>query len=67
MPTGTDAAKVSPPAPTSKISSVLSGVLTAKSLLPFGESVIGRTCPLSNATKEVCATAGVATTVAVTK
>jgi hypothetical protein len=36
-------------------------------LLPFGESVIGRTCPLSNATKEVCATAGVATTVAVRK
>ncbi len=32
---------------TLKISSRLSGVLTAKRNLPFGESASGRTCPLS--------------------
>ena len=57
MPTGTAPAGVSPPAPTSKISSVLSGVFTAKSRWPSGESATGRTCPLSNSTKDPCANA----------
>src|SRR5262245_4433588 len=47
-PTGTRACNVSPPDVTPKISRVLSGVFTAKSLAPLGDSATGRTCPLSN-------------------
>ena len=50
-PTGTEPVWVSPPASTSKISSRLSGVLTAKSRLPLGDSASGRTWPLSKVTK----------------
>jgi hypothetical protein len=39
---------VIPPDVTPKISRVLSGVFTAKSLAPLGDIAIGRTCPLSN-------------------
>jgi hypothetical protein len=47
-PTGTRACKVIPPEVIPKISRVLSGVFTAKSLAPFGDIAIGRTGPLSN-------------------
>ncbi len=57
MPTGTEAEKVRPPGPTSKISRVLSGVLTAKTRDPSGDKMIGRTCPLSKATNADCAKA----------
>ena len=46
-PTGTDAVCVRPVGPTSKISSRLSGVLTAKRRAPSGDSASGRTWPLS--------------------
>ena len=46
------------PAPTSKISSRASGVLTAKSRLPSGDSASGRTWPLSKVTNGACAPAG---------
>src|SRR5205823_4853424 len=51
-PTGTEPACVSPPADTAKISSRSSGVLTANSRLPSGESASGRTWPLSKVTNE---------------
>src|SRR5262245_56881547 len=47
-PTGTRACNVIPPGVMPKISRVLSGVFTAKSLAPLGDNAIGRTCPLSN-------------------
>ncbi len=46
-PTGTEPTCVSPAGATSKISSRLSGVLTANSRVPSGDSASGRTCPLS--------------------
>ena len=54
-PTGTEPEAVRPPAPTSKISSVLSGVLTTNNRVPSGESASGLTCPLSKATNEAAA------------
>src|ERR1044071_1949721 len=47
-PTGTRLENVRPLAETLKISSVPFGVLTANSLVPSGDSAIGRTWPLSN-------------------
>ena len=58
IPTGIEAAGTRAPATTSKTSSVLSGVLQAKSRLPSGDSARGRTGPLSNAMKDGCAFAG---------
>ncbi len=52
MPTGTETEWVRPPpAPTSKTSSWLSGMLRAKSFVPSGESASGRTGPLSKVMK----------------
>jgi hypothetical protein len=52
MPTGTEAALLIPATVTSKISSVASGVLTAKSFVPSGERASGRTSPLSKVMKD---------------
>ncbi len=49
-PTGTESVWVSPAPPTSKTSSRLSGVFTAKSRVPDGDRASGRTCPLSKTT-----------------
>src|SRR5260221_9436900 len=52
MPTGTRVCKVNPPAVILNISSEPLGVFTANSMAPSGEIEMGRTCPLSNSTKD---------------
>ena len=59
-PTWTEPAWLSVPAFTSKISSRLSGVLTANRRLPSGDSASGRTCPVSKFVKLPCASADAA-------
>src|SRR4030095_6000685 len=54
MPTGIDTLGAMPAGVTSKISRWLSGVFTAKSFVPSGESASGRTGPLSKAMKLGC-------------
>jgi hypothetical protein len=56
-PTCTEPVRAIPPVPTVKISSRLSGVLTAKSRVPSGDCASGRTCPDSNSVKDGCAPA----------
>ena len=55
IPTGTDAARRSPPPFRSKISRRSSGVFTANSRVPSGDSASGRTWPLSKVTNEASA------------
>jgi hypothetical protein len=52
MPTGIEKRYLSTGPSMSKTSSRLSGVFTAKSLVPLGDSARGLTCPLSKATNE---------------
>ncbi len=61
-PTGTEPVCVSPSLPTLKISSRSSGVFTANSWLPSGESASGRTWPLSKVTNDAAAGAALSAT-----